>query len=114
VAFGWALLVAVLFFVIVSGRMVPGNAIITGCAVPRLRGTFMSLNASIQSLAQAAATFLAGLIIQRGADGRLEHYGTVGWCGVAATIAAMLWVSWVRPGIEPATGSATEPATEPR
>jgi len=112
VAFGWALLVAVLFFVIVSGRMVPGNAIITGCAVPRLRGTFMSLNASIQSLAQAAATFLAGLIIGRGADGRLEHFGTVGWCGVAATIAAMLWVRWLRPGVEPATESVARPEVD--
>ncbi len=34
------------FFVLVSGRMIPAMAIITSAAQPKLRGTFMSLNAT--------------------------------------------------------------------
>ncbi|MBW8079345.1 MAG: MFS transporter, partial [Gallionella sp.] len=44
------------FFVLVSGRMIPAMAIITSAAQPRLRGTFMSLNATVQSLAMALAS----------------------------------------------------------
>ena len=51
------------FFVLVSGRMIPAMAIITSAAQPKLRGTFMSLNATMQSLAMGLATTLAGFII---------------------------------------------------
>ncbi|OGS81342.1 MAG: MFS transporter, partial [Gallionellales bacterium GWA2_59_43] len=46
----WLILTTV-FFVLVSGRMIPAMAIITSAAQPKLRGTFMSLNATTQSLA---------------------------------------------------------------
>ena len=47
------------FFVLVSGRTIPAMAIVTSAAQPKLRGTFMSLNATMQSLAMGLATTLA-------------------------------------------------------
>jgi predicted MFS family arabinose efflux permease len=95
-----ALAVSVAFFVIVPSRVIPAMTLVTSSAVPRLRGTFMSINASVQSLAQAAASFVAGAIIVRDSSGRLEHFDKVGWIAVGATVAAIVWVEWLRSGQE--------------
>lgn len=80
------------FFVMVSGRMIPAMAIITSAAQPKLRGTFMSLNATTQSLAMGLATTLAGFIISQDADGKIVHYGTVGFVAVTANLLAIWFV----------------------
>lgn len=93
----WGLiLVSSLFFVFVSGRMVPSMAILTSATQPHMRGTFMSLNAAMQSLAMGAAAFVGGLLIHRDPAGRLVGYGWAGWLSVALTLIALVWVSRVR------------------
>ncbi|MBK9161760.1 MAG: MFS transporter [Nitrosomonadales bacterium] len=81
------------FFVLVSGRMIPAMAIITSAAQPRLRGTFMSLNATTQSLAMGLATTLAGYIISQDASGSIVAYGTVGYVAITANLLAIWFVS---------------------
>lgn len=81
------------FFVLVSGRMIPAMAIITSAAQPKLRGTFMSLNATMQSLAMGLATTLAGFIITQNEAGRITHYGWVGIVAIAGNVLAILFVS---------------------
>ncbi len=49
------LTITTLFFVLVSGRFVPGMALVTAAAEPALRGTFMSLNSAVQSSARRSA-----------------------------------------------------------
>ena len=83
---------AVLFFVLVTGRFGPGMALISGSAEPRLRGSFMSFNASIQQLGAGFAAMTAGLIIGRAPDGALTHYGVVGWIAAACTLLA-IWLA---------------------
>lgn len=93
----WALmLVTTLFFVFVSGRLVPGMALITAAADPSRRGSFMSLNSAVQSAAMGAASLLGGLLIDRDASGLVEGYDRAGWVGVALTIVALWWVGQVR------------------
>jgi predicted MFS family arabinose efflux permease len=88
----WAiLLVSTLFFICMSGRMIPGMAIITSAANPQLRGTFMSINGSIQSAAMGAAAFLGGLIISRDAQGLVQHYWGNALLGTAASLLA-IWL----------------------
>ncbi|HQR53783.1 MAG TPA: MFS transporter [Burkholderiales bacterium] len=82
--------VTTLFMVLVSGRFVPAMALITASVEPRLRGSFMSVHASVQQFASAFATLGAGLVITRGADGALTHYGSVGWAAALATVTAVL------------------------
>lgn len=87
----WAvLIVSTSFFAIMSGRMIPGMAIITSAAEPRLRGTFMVLNASVQSAAMGLASLVGGFIIARDAAGRVEHYWVAGLIGVAASCASIV------------------------
>ena len=81
------------FFVLVSGRMIPAMAIITSAAQPKLRGTFMSLNATMQSLAMGLATTLAGFIITQNDAGRIAHYGWVGVVAITGNVLAILFVS---------------------
>jgi predicted MFS family arabinose efflux permease len=87
------LICTTVFFVFVSGRFIPAMAIITSAAQPHLRGTFMSLNATVQSLAMGLATTLAGFILGQDATGRLVAYGTVGYVAVAASLLAIWFVS---------------------
>jgi len=87
----WAVLVvSSLLFVLLSGRMIPGMALVTGAATPALRGTFMALNASVQSAAMGLASFLGGLIISRDANGLVQHYWVAGLLGVCASLAAVV------------------------
>lgn len=86
----WAvLIVSSSFFVLMSGRMIPGMALITSAAEPRLRGTFMALNASVQSAAMGLASLAGGLIIARDAAGRVENYWMAGLIGVVASLASI-------------------------
>jgi predicted MFS family arabinose efflux permease len=86
------LIVTTIFFVLVSGRMIPAMAIITSAAQPKLRGTFMSLNATTQSLAMGLATTLAGYIISQDANGQIVDYGMVGFVAVTANLLAIWFV----------------------
>jgi predicted MFS family arabinose efflux permease len=90
----WAWLICTtLFFVLVSGRMIPAMAIITSAAQPKLRGTFMSLNATVQSLSMGLATSLAGFIITQNEAGQIIDYGLVGYVAIAVNLLAILFVS---------------------
>ena len=77
---------AVLFFVFVTGRFGPAMALVSGSAEPRLRGSFMSFNGSLQQLGSGLAALTAGLIIGRGPDGALTNFGAVGWLAVGCTL----------------------------
>ena len=79
------------FFIFVSGRFVPGMAIITSAGVPHLRGTFMSVNSAVQSAASSIATLVAGFIITINPQGLIEHYNVVGYVACSA-ILATLWL----------------------
>ena len=81
------------FFVLVSGRMIPAMAIITSAAQPKLRGTFMSLNATVQAFAMGLATTLAGFIITQNSEGQIVGYATVGYIAMAANVLAILFVA---------------------
>lgn len=93
----WVLLiVTTLFFVLVSGRMVPAMALVTQATVPALRGTFMSLNSCVQSAAMGVASLVGGLLISRDAAGRVVGYMHNGWLAVAMTLLMLWWVGRLR------------------
>jgi predicted MFS family arabinose efflux permease len=88
----WGMLtVSTCFFICMSGRMVPGMAIVGAAGNPQLRGTYMALNSSIQSAAMGLAAFIGGLIISRDAQGMVQNYGGNAVVGIAATVAS-LWL----------------------
>jgi len=91
-----AVLVSMLMFAASSARMVPAMALITSGAEPRLRGSVMSFNASIQQLAAGAASFAASLVVGRSAEGELTRYWMIGIVSAAGTIACIALARRVR------------------
>jgi predicted MFS family arabinose efflux permease len=86
----WAvLMVSTSFFACMSGRMIPGMAIVTSAANPGLRGTFMALNSAVQSGAMGLAAFTGGHIISRDANNLVQHYWIAAAVGASASLAAV-------------------------
>jgi predicted MFS family arabinose efflux permease len=78
-----------LFMILISGRAVPMNAMISTIVAPSLRGSYMSFSNSIQQLSSAVAAFFGGMIIGHTPTGALAHYGVVGWVAAATTLIAV-------------------------
>jgi predicted MFS family arabinose efflux permease len=79
------LLISTSLFAMMSGRMIPGMAMISSSVEPRLRGTFMTLNSAVQSASMGVAALVGGLIIGRDAQGHLTMYWVAGLLGVLAS-----------------------------
>lgn len=69
----------------VLSRIISSSALITAIPSPGERGSFMSINSSVQQLSGGIASIFAGLIVVQTIDGKLRHYNTVGYI-VTATI----------------------------
>lgn len=92
---GW-LVITTLFFILVSGRMVPLLAIVGAAVKPQERGTFLSLNATVQSMAMGLASMVGGLFITQTPDGLIRGYGWVGLVAASFNVTAALWVGRVK------------------
>lgn len=89
----WGLvLVCAALFSVMSGRMIPGMALVSSAADPRLRGTFMTLNAAMQSAGMGLAAMVGGLIIGRNDQGQLTHYWLAALLGAVASVCTV-WVA---------------------
>lgn len=83
------LLVSCLFFITMSGRMVPAMTIVTATATPQYRGSFLSLSSSVQQFSMALASFIAGVLIVQDSEGHLLNYPLVGYMAIGFTLIAM-------------------------
>jgi predicted MFS family arabinose efflux permease len=91
----WLTLAATtLFMVLTSLRWVPAIALITMSAVPQQRGSFMSVNASVQQMVMGLAPLVAGLILGEKPEGNtgraLEGFPIVGLVAAASMLASVL------------------------
>ncbi|MBE7440200.1 MAG: MFS transporter [Spirochaetales bacterium] len=93
---GVLLFFSTLFFIFVSGRMVPGLAMITGSVAPRYRGSFMSLNSALQQLTMGAGSFIAGLILVKLPDQSLGNLDQVGYLAAGSTLLCMFFARRLR------------------
>lgn len=58
-----ALSITAVFFIFSNGRMVPSTTMETAVISPEVRGSYMSIRSSIQSLTSGLGSFIAGIII---------------------------------------------------
>lgn len=113
-----ALLACTGFMVFTSGRMVPGQALITGCALPTVRGGFLSLNTAVQSAAMGAASVLSGSLISNDESGKLVGYSTVGLIAAGCALVSIVLANQLKvvdstPLAGPNAGLSTVPAGAP-
>lgn len=94
-----------LMMVLSSGRMVPAMAMITSAAEARVRGSFLSLNASVQQLGAGVAPLVAGLLLHdSGPNSPLLGYPLVGLVAGAAALASVFLVGLLQPAPSAAPG----------
>jgi predicted MFS family arabinose efflux permease len=86
------LVVSTTLFVVMSGRMIPGMAIVASAANPALRGTFMTLNSAAQSAAMGLAAFVGGQLISRGENGLLVGYWQAAVVGCVCSLVS-IWLA---------------------
>jgi predicted MFS family arabinose efflux permease len=88
---GLVLLLSGVFFIFVTGRMIPANTIISGVVNPKYRAGFMSLNSAAQSLASGASAAIAGYIVtQENVDEPMKNYDLLGYVAIAFTFLALI------------------------
>ena len=105
----YALIVSTIFFVTSNGRMVPAAALITGTAKPENRGSFLSFNSAVQQLSAGLASFVGGMVLVEGGDGKLYNFEMIGY---AAIVLSLLCIPLIR-GIKVVdTGTIVEDLTE--
>ncbi|MFD2247110.1 MFS transporter [Pontibacter ruber] len=88
-----ALVATTLFFIFFGARFVPAMSLITSSVEPHLRGSFMSINSSVQQMSAGVGAFVAGLIVQESASGSLMRYS---WVGIMASVITLVAVVVVR------------------
>jgi predicted MFS family arabinose efflux permease len=109
---GTILLVTTMLWVLTSGRMVPAMAMITSSAEPRYRGSFLSVNASVQQMAVGLAPLLAAAIMGDTKPGEpLVGFGWVGLACAVAGVASVVLAGRLRPMRPEAEASGAPAAT---
>jgi predicted MFS family arabinose efflux permease len=93
---GSILVVTTLYWIFTSGRWVPAMALVTSSALPRYRGSFMSVNASLQQMAIGLAAVIAGAVVGEAETGQLTGYSTAGFIAAASTGVSILLVGRLR------------------
>ncbi|WP_370262164.1 MFS transporter [Limnobacter sp.] len=90
------LIITTLFFVFVSGRMIPGMALVSAAANPAYRGTFMTLNSSMQSAAMGLAALVGGLVISRNPQGMIQYFWVCSLIAIGFNLLALALARRIR------------------
>lgn len=92
----WIVLVLnILMFAGVSSRMITSSALLTAVPVPQDRGSFMSINSSVQQISGGIATFIAGKIVVETTGGKLENYDLLGYVVVGAMLVTIIMMYFI-------------------
>jgi len=87
----WIIIVLnVLLFVGITGRMISASALMTAVPEPQDRGAFMGINSSVQQIAGGIASLIAGFIVSETSTGYIENYPTLGNVVVVAIFVTAL------------------------
>lgn len=76
-----------IWFALATGRAVSSQTMVSNVTGSANRGSFMSLNSSIQHLGTGAAALVAGYIVTEGKSGKLQRYEWVGYLSVIVLLA---------------------------
>lgn len=90
IAFVWVLVIFGVWFVLATGRAVAAQAMVSNVVPPAQRGSFMSFNSSMQQLGTATASFVSGMVVINGADGKLIHYNWLGYISIFILLCCFL------------------------
>lgn len=93
----------VMMFFGITARMIPSQALFSAIPEPASRGSFMSVNSSIQQISGGIAAVIAGLIVSESATGKIEHFDTLGNVVIGATFVTVVLMRYISRTIPEAT-----------
>ncbi len=79
------------WFIVATGRIVTAQAMITEVVTPEQRGSFMSINGSIQQLGSGLAAISAGAIVTTEKSGKILHYNWVGYLSIVLLLGSLIF-----------------------
>lgn len=82
--------ISVLMFTAISSRMIASSALLSAIPDPVHRGSFMSMNSSIQQIAGGIASVLAGMIVVQSTSGPLKNFDTLGYVVISVMLVALV------------------------
>lgn len=84
------LFITALFFISITGRMIPASTLITSMVKPENRGSFMSLNSAVQQIGAGIGSWIAGsIVVESLVDHKLHNFNYVGYIAIGFTILAI-------------------------
>lgn len=91
VAMPVALVVTSMFFIFISGRIIPSTTMVVSSAETRYRAGFVSINTSMQQFAAGTAAIISGLMVTETGNvntgvNSISGYENIGWLAFALTI----------------------------
>ena len=89
------ILVNALMFVGIFSRMIPSQALMTAIPAPASRGSFMSVSASMQQIAGGFGSIVAGMIVVRLDDGKLQNFNILGYVMSATAVVALIMMYYI-------------------
>lgn len=114
---GIVMLINVIMFAGISGRMIASSALFTAVPSMQDRGAFMSINSSVQQIAGGIGAVIGGLIVVQTPSGKLQHYDTLGYvvvCTSLITVFMMYLLNKMVQRIMAARAQATQHAQAPQ
>lgn len=105
------ILVNTVMFVGIFSRMIPSQVLMSAIPEASMRGSFMSVSSSLQSIAGGCASVVAGMIVVQRADGFVEHFDTLGYIMVGTALVALLMMTLINRAVSQKLTSA--PAAPP-
>lgn len=83
IPFYYVLIATGLWFIVANGRSIASQAMISNIIEPRYRGSFMSINSSLQQLFVGSASFIAGLMVSNDpVTKKIFHYPWTGYFSI--------------------------------
>jgi len=106
-------LVNVFLFTAITSRIISSSAMMSGIPSMQDRGAFMSVNSSIQQIAGGIGAFIAGtIVVQTTPDSKLEHYDTLGYVTIGASIVSATLMYFVNKQVKPTPIAPIAPKPE--
>lgn len=99
------MLVNALMFVGIFSRMIPSQALMSAIPSADSRGSFMSISSSLQQISGGFASVIAGFIVVQGADGKLQHFNTIGYVMVGTALITVFLMYFIHKAVPEATKS---------
>lgn len=93
--FSIVLLLFAIWFILATGRAVTAQAMISEVVTQEQRGSFMSINGSVQQLGSGIASLAAGVIVVTENSGKILYYNWVGYLSILVLIGSLVFGRFV-------------------